>query len=175
MNNYGLLKPTATPGTFLIWTVTRAENDEAMAGFGVVGTDWINVSIEGGWIGWTWDGADTFPPVPPPPVTRYILDLAEWTESWTQDEWENLQGAAYERGYVVDWPGHPLDGVSPSQGVQRKLRQLFADETRRILRYKLTNSFDVRSEKADQFYGYLESVSFIDSARRTELQAGVTE
>ena len=118
--------------------------------------------------GWIWNGSAWLAPDPVPVLPRYILELSEWVDSWTEAEWENLQGAAFERGYALDWPGHPLDGVTAPQNVQRRLRQLFDA-------IKLTNSFDVQSEKAYQFYDYLTSKNFTTAARQVELQAGVIE
>ena len=162
----GLLNATSTPDEYVVYTVLGAPSG---APYGTEGVDWLDMQpYPQGGIGWVWDGATLSPAPAPAPVTRYLLDLGEWTATWTEDEWENLQGAAYERGYTVDWPGHPLDGNTVPKGTQRRLRQLFDA-------IKLTNSFDVRSDKADQFYNYLESVSFIDAARKDELQAGVTE
>lgn len=161
----GLLSVTQTPGESVVYAVINADSG---APYGTENADWVDMApYPYAGIGWIWDG-NTLERPTPTSETRYVLTMDEWVGTWTQDEWENLQGAAYERGYTVDWTGHPLDGQTVPKGTQRRLRQLFDAIT-------LTNSFDVISDKANAFYGYLESVQFIDSARRAELQSGVTE
>lgn len=165
MMRIGLLSPTATPDEYAVYAVIVADSG---APYGSQGEDWIDLApYPYSGIGWVWDGSTLERPTPIS-EPRYVLNMAEWVGTWTNDEWENLQGAAYERGYTVDWTGHPLDGQTVPKGTQRQLRQLFDAIT-------LTNSFDVLSDRAQVFYGYLETVSFITSARRVELQSGVTD
>lgn len=107
-------------------------------------------------IGWSYDGSVFTPPVVPDPAPRTLLTQAEWIESWTAAEWRQLKRAA-------------SGALSPSpvpDNVSNKLDQLLDS-------IRLTNSFDVQSEKANQFYGYLVAQGFITQARADELQSGI--
>ena len=85
----------------------------------------------------------------PAPVYRKLLSGIEWIETWTDQEWRTLKNAATQDNAV----GRTLDK--------------FLDAIR------ITNSLDLNSTRATQFYNYLEASGFITAQRKAELTQGV--
>ena len=114
---------------------------------------WLDVTEMTCAIGDTYDGGVFIsPPVP----KKTILTQQEFVEIWTADEWRQLKRAA-----AGDLSPSPV-----SENISARLDQLF-DAIR------LTDSFDVAGDTADQFFGYLVTQGFITQARADELQAGL--
>jgi hypothetical protein len=118
---------------------------------------WDDVSNKLCNVGWIEAGGTYTAPVPVP-TTRFVLDRAEWVYTWTPSELRSLKKAA----------AGDLSPAPVPDAVSEKIDQL-------IMAIQLTNSFDVQSDKAYQFYDYLVQEGFITQARADELQAGITE
>lgn len=156
IGKYGLLETTSDPAIRRVHA-SLAVDSSRISEYGNEGQDWVDLSVHYGGIGWLWDGSTLSAP---PHVAQYrtLLTQSEWIQSWTESEWRTLKKAA--RGDLSPTP--------VPDGVSERLDHLFDS-------IRLTNSFDVKSDAADQFYQYLQDQGFIDQARRDELQQGILE
>lgn len=93
----------------------------------------------------------------PPAVFRTLLNYQEWTETWTEDEWDTLRIAIRDNIYN----GNPIPEAF------RKRLNKWHDAIR------VTNSIDVQGAMYDDLLTRFVNAGFITAQRKAELQAGI--
>ena len=131
-------------------------------GYGVEGTDWVDMAKMPPRAGKGWDSDGSTATAPVRPATyRTKLAYDEWVNTFSQDEWEELQDSAYIKDHV-------FNSVAVPEGQRRRLR-LFFDAM------KARSEIDIKASGPNKFYGFLVTWGYIDSPRRAELQQGIQE
>lgn len=97
------------------------------------------------WTGIAWESKTYVPQY------RKTLTALEWVETWTADEWRSLKDTAQGTSTVAKRLDQLLDAI------------------------RLTGSFNLDSNTANTFYGFLESNGYITAQRRAELTQGILE